>query len=136
MKQKVYFAGAIRGGRDKVDDYKIMVERFEKNGCEVLTKHVADCGLTFRGENLSFEEIYERDLKWLRECDILFADITVHSVGVGYEICHAEKLGKPVYVAYDKKANVSGFLRGDRNLRFLPYGDVGEVVKMIDEITN
>ena len=72
---KVYFAGAIRGGREKVYDYQNMVQQFEKNGAEVLTKHVADPNLGKIGENISLKYIYKRDINWIEECDIVFADV-------------------------------------------------------------
>ena len=57
---KVYFAGAIRGGRAKVSDYQKMVEAFEKSCVEVLTKHVADPNISASGENIPYEEVYKR----------------------------------------------------------------------------
>ena len=131
---KIYFAGAIRGGRAKVYDYQKMVQQFEKCGAEVLTKHVADPNLSVKGENMSFKEIYERDIKWLKECDIVFADITLPSLGVGYEISYAENLGKDIYAIYEKGANVSGFLRGDEKINFLAYESVDEVINKINDI--
>ncbi len=131
---KIYFAGAIRGGREKVYDYQKMVKQFEECGGKVLTKHVANPELSVKGENMSFNEIYERDIKWLKECDILFADITIHSLGVGYEIAYAEKLEKPIYAIYEKDANVSGFLRGDKKINFLAYDSIDEVINEINKI--
>lgn len=131
---KIYFAGAIRGGREKVYDYQKMVQQFEKCGAEVLTKHVADPNLSVKGENMSFKEIYERDIKWLKECDIVFADITLPSLGVGYEISYAENSGKDIYAIYEKGANVSGFLRGDEKINFLAYESVDEVINKINDI--
>lgn len=131
---KIYFAGAIRGGREKVYDYQKMVKRFEEHGGEVLTKHVADPNLSVRGENMSFSKIYERDIKWLKECDIVFADITIPSLGVGYEIAYAENLGKQIYAIYEKDANVSGFLRGDEKINFLAYESIDEVLNEINKI--
>lgn len=133
---KIYFAGAIRGGREKVYDYQKMVKQFEKCGGEVLTKHVADPNLSIKGEKLSFKEIYERDIKWLEECDIVFADITIASLGVGYEISYAENLEKKIYAIYEKGANVSGFLRGDEKIEFLAYESLDEVIDFINEIMN
>ena len=131
---KIYFAGAIRAGRKKVYDYAKMVEQFEKCGGEVLTKHVADSNLSVTGENMSPKEIYERDIKWLKECDIIFADITVASLGVGYELAYAESLGKTIYAVYEKNVNVSGFLRGNSNINFLPYTNMNQVIEKINEI--
>ena len=131
---KIYFAGAIRGGREKVYDYAKMVEQFEKCGGVVLTKHVANPNLSVTGENMSPKEIYERDIKWLEECNIVFADITIASLGVGYELAYAENLGKPIYAVYEKNANVSALLRGDKNIHFLPYDNMNQVIDKINEI--
>ena len=131
---KIYFAGAIRSGREKVYDYAKFVECFEKNGCEVLTKHVADPNLKVCGENLSSEKIFTRDCELLKESDILFADITIPSLGVGYEICEAKNLGKKVYAVYEKGKNVSGFLLGDKYIEFLEYSNCDEVLEFIEKI--
>ncbi len=130
----IYFAGAIRGGREKVYDYQKMVKRFEKNNCNVLTKHVADPNLLQNGEKLTPREIYNRDCAWLKEADIVFADITIPSLGVGYEIAEAEKYGKKVYAIYEYDKNVSGFLRGDPYIEIIPYKNIDEVLKKIDTI--
>lgn len=131
---KVYFAGAIRGGREKVYDYKKMVDEFENCGAEVLTKHVADPELSSKGEDMSFGEIYDRDIKWLNECDIVFADITLPSLGVGYELAYAENIGKTIYAIYEKGINVSGFIRGNKKIKFLAYENIDEVVNEINKI--
>ena len=131
---KIYFAGAIRGGREKVYDYAKMVERFEQNGAEVLTKHVADPNLPVTGEKIPFEEIYDRDISLINNCDVFFADISIPSLGVGYEIAYAEKIGKKLYAIYEKDANVSGFLRGNKNIDFLAYDNINEVLQKIDKI--
>ena len=131
---KVYFAGAIRGGREKVYDYEKMVKQFEKCGEEVLTKHVANPNISVKGENVSFKDIYERDIKWLKECDMVFADITIPSLGVGYELAYAESLGKIIYAVYEENANVSGFLRGNEKINFFTYNSIDEVINLINKI--
>ena len=131
---KVYFAGAIRGGREKVYDYQNMVQQFEKNGAEVLTKHVADPNLGKIGENISLKYIYKRDINWIEECDFVFADVTIPSLGVGYEISYAENLGKKIYAVYQKDVNVSGLIRGDEKIEFLPYESINQVLDKINEI--
>lgn len=130
----IYFAGSIRSGREKAYDYQKMVNRFEANGHNVLTKHVGDPNLPQEGEGIPLDKIFERDTKWIKEADLFFADITIGSIGVGYEICYAESHGKKVYVAYEKDANVSGFIQGNKNLNFLPYESVDEVLEYIDKI--
>lgn len=130
---KIYFAGSIRGGREKVKDYMKIVDKLEEYG-EVLTKHVADPNLSANGEDLTFEEIYLRDIKWLNDADILFAEITRPSLGVGYEIAYAENLGKKVICMYEKDENISGFVRGDNKLIQIPYTNIEELIIKIEKI--
>ncbi len=131
---KIYFAGAIRGGRQKVKDYHKMVERFQEHGHVVLTKHVADPNLTVEGSEVTDRHIYERDTKWLEECDLVFADITVPSLGVGFEIAYAENLNKKIYAVYEKDKGVSRLILGDTNIEIIPYTNIEEVLEKIDII--
>jgi len=40
------------------------------------------------------------------------AEVSVHSIGVGYEICHAVGLEKPVLCVYEPGSNVSAMVLG------------------------
>jgi hypothetical protein len=90
---KVYFAGSIRGGRQDAALYGQIVRLLNTYG-RVLTEHVGETGL--REDDLSDEAIYERDMTWLEQADVLVAEVTVPSHGVGYEIARAETLGMPI----------------------------------------
>lgn len=127
---KIYFAGSIRGGREKVQDYIKIVNELKKYG-KVLTEHVANPDLSTSGEDMTPQEIYERDRKWLEECDIVFAEISLPSLGVGYEIAYAEKLGKKVICMYEQNKNVSGMIRGNKNFEMITYTKVDELLEEI-----
>ena len=127
---KIYFAGSIRGGREKVQDYIKIVNELKKYG-KVLTEHVANPDLSTSGEDMTPQEIYERDRKWLEECDIVFAEISLPSLGVGYEIAYAEKLGKKVICMYEQNKNVSGMIRGNKNFEIITYTKVDELLEEI-----
>ena len=92
---KIYFAGAIRGGRDDVALYFEIIELLGQYG-QVLTEHVGNPELTGSGEVSDDREIHDRDLAWLKEADYLVAEVTIPSLGVGYEIGKATEWGKPV----------------------------------------
>ena len=89
---KIYFAGAIRGGRDDVPIYFELVELLRAYGT-VLTEHIADEQLTSLGESMDDRAIHDRDLTWLREADCLVAEVTTPSLGVGFEIGKATEWG-------------------------------------------
>lgn len=95
-KPKIYFSGSIRGGRSDQDLYLRLIGYLKRFG-DVLTEHVGDEGLTATGEgDLPDTEIYERDLRWIQEADVLVAEVSTPSLGVGYEIGAAERRRIPV----------------------------------------
>jgi nucleoside 2-deoxyribosyltransferase len=96
---KIYFAGAIRGGREDVALYFDIIEQLEAYG-QVLTEHVGNPELTGRGELDDDRKIHDRDLNWLRQADCLVAEVTTPSLGVGYEIGKATEWGKPILCLY------------------------------------
>ena len=92
---KIYFAGAIRGGRDDWTYYLEIVKVLREFG-EVFTEHIAEKELSVLGEDLTDRQIHERDLAWLKASDCLVAEVTTPSLGVGYEIGKATEWGKPL----------------------------------------
>ncbi len=82
---KIYFAGSIRAGRSDAELYHRMIE-YLKKGHTVLTEHIGDLNLQ---ESITDQQIYEQDTAWLREADILIAECTNPSLGVGYELVYA-----------------------------------------------
>ncbi len=94
--RKFYFCGSIRGGRELVARYKKIIGILGQHG-RVLTEHLgSDTEIRSRDRLLSDREIHDRDLKWIMESDMVVAEVTVPSLGVGYEISRAVHLGKPV----------------------------------------
>jgi nucleoside 2-deoxyribosyltransferase len=93
---KVYFGGAIAGGRQNAAIYRVIVDHLESTGHDVLTKHVARADVLTWEQARTPQEVYERDMAWLRQCDVVVAEVTSPSLGVGYEIAEALHLGKPV----------------------------------------
>ena len=95
---KIYFAGAIRGGRQDVSTYHAMIAHLQTHA-EVLTEHVGNEALSDGGEHdLTDKQIHARDVAWLEDCDAVVAEVTTPSLGVGYELGVAEKLGNRSFV--------------------------------------
>lgn len=95
----IYFCGSIKGGRQHAEWYGELIAHMKKFG-NVLTEHVGD--VNYAGGK-SPQEVYIQDTDWLRQSDIVVADVTVTSMGVGYELAFAEALGKPCLVLFDNK---------------------------------
>lgn len=110
---KIYFCGSIRGGREDAALYREMIGELKHYGV-VLTEHVGDPRLTDKGGDGSSEFIWQRDTAWLRECDVVIAECSHPSLGVGYELAYAEAIGKPVHIFYGKEdGRLSAMLAGD-----------------------
>lgn len=103
---RIYFAGAIRGGRDDARLYGELVRYLGRYG-RVLTEHVGDKGLDASGdEGITEEAIYRRDMAWLDSADLVVAEVTTPSLGVGYEIAAAEARGKRILCLYRDTAAI------------------------------
>ena len=121
---KIYFAASIRGGREDQNKYNELI-RFLSSKVEVLTEHVGDSSLEQTGEqNLSDKEIYQRDLEWLESADAVIAEVSNPSLGVGYELGIAEKLGKPILCLFDDgnhNRNLSAMISGNHKIMTFCY---------------
>lgn len=133
---KIYFAGSIRGGRVDADLYRRMIEYMQKTD-RVLTEHVGSPHLNLMEQGKRDVEIYDQDTVWLRESDLVIAECTCPSLGVGYELAYAEKFGKPCHVFYDRsKTQLSAMLTGNPYFHIHPYTIEEEIFSVLDELLN
>jgi 2'-deoxynucleoside 5'-phosphate N-hydrolase len=130
---KIYFCGSIHGGRQHQESYRQIILHLKKYG-NVLTEHVGDPKLTVHGEKISKVEVYERDVAWLREADVVIAEVSTPSLGVGYELGLAEALGKRILCLYLKSPDfsLSSMIEGDRNFLCRGYADLEKAFAEID----
>jgi nucleoside 2-deoxyribosyltransferase len=136
--KKVYFAGSIRGGRECADNYMKIID-FLKHNFIVLTEHVGDKNLGVSGEvDKTDEYIYNRDCNWIREADFVVADVTMPSLGVGYEIRYAEDYNKPILCIYQNSDNkkISAMLLGNHNLEIHSYDNASDIFNIIIDFSN
>ncbi|XP_030297798.1 5-hydroxymethyl-dUMP N-hydrolase [Sparus aurata] len=113
---KVYFCGSIRGGRDDVLLYRKIVEKLQSYGT-VLTEHVSSTELSDRGEDASAagdRAIHDRDVDWLRQSDVVVAEVTQPSLGVGYELGRAVDMKKKIFCLFRPSSGrcLSAMIRG------------------------
>ncbi len=133
--KNIYFCASVTGGRENIDIYIKTVELLKKN-YNVLTEHLADPKLSGMGEDLSQNEIYERDIEYLKKADYVIAECSTPSLGVGYELCYAEKLQKPTYVLFKKQEGkrLSAMIGGDDYFTVIYYDDLYKAVEEIIEM--
>jgi hypothetical protein len=131
---KIYFAGAIRGGREDVALYLELVELLRPFGT-ILTEHVADEELTLLGESMDDRAIHDRDLAWLKEADCLVAEVTTPSLGVGFEIGKATEWGLRVLCLFRPGAGrtLSAMIAGSDGVIVREYQSASQVNEIFDE---
>lgn len=127
---KVYFAGSIRGGRQDAELYRKVIAALKEKH-QVLTEHVGDLSLS-TVEDKGDTAIYEQDTAWLRECDVVVAECTQVSLGVGYELAYAEAYDKEVHIFYrPKETQLSAMLAGNGRFHIHRYADEEEILMQV-----
>jgi hypothetical protein len=129
----IYFGGSISGGREYVNRYQEFCEHLQQYG-NILTEHVADPSLDSTGEDLSKKEVYERDMRLMDNADLLIADVSTPSLGVGYEVRYAEEKEIPIMVLYHEGSehSLSGLIKGNSDIIVLRYYEPTQIFDEID----
>ena len=127
---KIFFSGPIRGGREDVHIYKKIIELLKNYG-ELLNEFNADENLEEREEKakVSDEEIHANDVRLINECDILVAEISTPSIGVGYEIGIAESLNKRILCLFRKSkgSRLSAMINGNERIVVFEYETIQDL---------
>ena len=132
---KIYISGSIYGGREKIETYKKIIPALEEYA-EVLNKNIADDEVIEKEAFQKDEDIFtDLELK-IKSADLIFAEVTIPSLGVGYELGFADTLGKKVVGIYDTTITqkVSTMIRGNKRIRLIPYENIDEILNNLEEI--
>ena len=82
---KIYFGFTVAGDRSTVDTARRIVAQLESSGHQVLTSHLVRDDARILDRAVSPKHVYERDMRWLAECDVFIAEVSGSSFGLGYE---------------------------------------------------
>ncbi|MEK7625840.1 MAG: nucleoside 2-deoxyribosyltransferase [Patescibacteria group bacterium] len=128
----IYFAGSIRGGRQDIELYQEIIDLLVKHG-KVLTEHVGDSDLNITESGWSQEKIYNYDMDMLRRSEVMVAEVSTPSLGVGYEIARFE--GKPILCLVKESVgnNLSSMIAGNPNLTIFKYKNIEDIQKIIED---
>lgn len=130
----IYFSGSIRGGRQDAGIYQKLIQELSRYG-NVLTEHVGHDEIS---EAKSDRDIHNQDMEWLRSADVVIAEVTRTSHGVGYEIGWAAAMDTPVFCLYrpDENPSVSAMLKGSDYLTCYTYDTPEEAAEILSTIFN
>lgn len=119
----IFFLASVRGGRGQQPRYEAIVRELGSYGT-VLSSHVANEELSRFGEtDMANGTIRERELAALAKADIVVAEVTTPSLGVGYLIARATSTGKRVVALYRGKdtLRLSAIIAGDPHVEIHTY---------------
>lgn len=132
---KIYMSGSIYGGTQKIETYKILINNLKKYG-EILNDNIAN-------ENTIADEAFQRDedifddlVAKMHTADIVFSEVSIPSLGVGYELGLADSLDKKIIAIYDKEYvdKVSTMIRGNKRIKLIPYHNLNEIIDNLEEL--
>ncbi len=131
----IYFSCSITGGRAEEKIYQAIVKEMLDRGHEVPTAHLSSPDVMEMENVVDPVEIFDRDMKWLRECDAVVAEVSSPSHGVGYEVAYALMLKKPVFCCYKRGKKVSKIITGNTSpgLKVAEYENDEEALEILRE---
>lgn len=132
MAHKVYFACSIRGGGD-TSAYQYIVDAIKASKAVCLSEVLVHDAINLGGSPLPNDEIFQRDVAWIRECNAIIAEVTNPSLGVGYELAFAESIGKPVLTLFSgtSEKRLSAMINGNSYFTNQTYHSTNELSKIV-----
>lgn len=106
--------------------YRRIVAALQSAGHRVLAGAVTAEHVGPEGEAISPARIFERDLDWVAEADLLVADVSLPSTGVGYEIAAARYQYRIPVICLWRPAHTrrcSAMVSGDAGIELIEYSD-------------
>jgi len=137
----IYLACTVRGERGGVLAGRAICERLEAHGHHVLTTHLLADNVDSAEAQLTEEQVFRRDLEWLSGCDVLVAEASGSSYGVGFEVGfilgRARQTGQRVWLLYDATRHhaISRLITGNRDTACttFAYRSIDDLTAFIDQ---
>jgi len=135
----IYLACTVRGDRGAIAGLRALVAALESAGHSILTKHLLDDNVDGAESALTEHAVYERDIQWLEACDILIADASGSSFGVGFEVGYvlgrSDRTTQRVLLLYraDRREAISRLIVGNAHprCRTIAYADPEELARVV-----
>lgn len=134
MTTTIYFSGSITGGREDVAMYRRIVDALEADGHRVLAGAVAAEHVAATGESLDVRHIFDRDIAWIDDSDVVVAEVSIPSHGVGYELAYARHVRDiPVLALFrpGRTKRCSAMICGDPKITLIEYDEVEGAIESL-----
>jgi hypothetical protein len=138
---RIYLACTVRGDRVGLEAARAAAARLRALGHELLTSHLLSDDVERAEAALSEADVFARDRRWLDECDVLVAEASGSTFGVGFEVGYitgrAPQTRQRVLVLFQeaRQPAISRFISGYRSTHGATFGyrTADDVVRIIDE---
>jgi nucleoside 2-deoxyribosyltransferase len=138
---RIYLACTVRGDRHGLEAARAICARLTGGGHEVLTTHLLADEADQAEAALTEDQVYRRDLEWLAACDLLVAEASGSTYGVGFEVGYvlgrAHETGQRVVLLYDatRRHAVSRLITGNTDPACATFGytSADEAAAFIDD---
>lgn len=112
--------------------YMAILDSIKLSGAEVLSEVFVHDALNYGGSPLPADQIYRRDTEMIKAADLVIAEVTNPSLGVGYELAYAEKLKKQILCLFDRNSSniLSAMVEGN-SYNNVEYYDSESLTKSI-----
>jgi hypothetical protein len=129
---KIYFGFTVAGDRSSLTVARSLVQMLETLGHQVLTRHLVNDGAAAMDRAITPQAVFERDMEWLRQCDIFIAEVSGSSFGMGYEtgyVLGSSQKKAILFYRRDAESRISLLITGNThpNCRLAPYSDPSEI---------
>lgn len=133
----IYFAWSIKGNPQGTHLYPIIIEELKKHG-KVLTEIFQWLHqMPNKKQYNSDREIFNQDIKLLKQSNVLVAEVTWPSHGCGREICYAQYVLKiPIICLYLEWTNISSMLKWNDYLQLYNYNEKNLLDIIQNKLTN
>jgi len=131
----IYFAGSIRWSKIGCDLYVDIVDHLKTYGI-VLTEHVAHAFKNPAKYNIAFTvtDIFSADNEFLEKADVMIAEVSAPSHGVGRELCYAQHVRKiPILAVHLPEVNVSAMISWNPYIALTSYTTLEECKNRVDD---
>ena len=126
---RVYLSVPIIANRN-LDIAKIIAETLENEGYEIISKWVLEESIK---TYIPPKDILERDIESVLKSDILIAEVSNPSHGVGMEIAIAFLSGKKIIFIKHKDSKLSYMLQGIPNKEIIEYYSKKDIKEKLSE---
>jgi len=133
---KIYFGFTVAGDRSTVETARRIVQLLEELGHEVLTRHLVSENAWAADRLISPQDVYQRDMRWLQQCDLFLAEVSGSSFGLGFEagyLLGATEKQVILFFRQEMKEKISLLITGNMhsNCTLVPYTSTSEAETFI-----